>query len=231
MIFLMSLKHFFHGHSIFISVEHPFDDSNADVYYQLSHYKARRYFEWFEKIKYTITDDELRSNVHGALLQRYPYIILSRDMIKFYELQEDYYYRRGIERSYSLTLGYYLNYYMLLLWGMLDHLSVIANYRFELQYPEKKCSITNIKLWKDISKYSLALHSFIYSQPIQQWITNMADMRHHAAHKTIKVPTAILEKGSEPKMSDKEIREILRAEHREAYDFFPEYMESMEDQI
>lgn len=151
-------------------------------------------------------------------------------MIKFYEIQEDYYYRRGIERSYSLTLGYYLNYYMLLIWGMLDHLSVIINLRFNLQYPEKNCSITNNKLWRDISKQSLALHSFIYSKPIQQWINTIADMRHHAAHKTIKVPTAILEKGSEPNVSDEEIRKILRAEHKEAYEIFPERMKSMEEQ-
>lgn len=219
-----------HGHSIFYSVTNTIDYLNADVFYQLSHYKCARYFKWLDGSLRGNIHPELESILRSALLNRYPYILFSRDMVKFYEFQEDYYYRREVKRSYNLTVGYYLNNFMLLLWGMLDHLTVIAKYRFGLHIDERDCSINNKKFWNETEPYHRGLFSFIYSIKIQKWLAMMADMRHHAAHKTIKVPSELLEEGSEPKLSDEEIAEILREEHRSAYYFFPERMLAMESQ-
>lgn len=225
-----SLEVFLHGHSIFCSVKNSMDYLNADIYYQLSHYKCARYFKWFNGSLVARNNPELESNLRSALLNRYPYIMFSRDMVKFYEFQEDYYYRRGVERSYSLTVGYYLNHLMLLLWGMLDHLTVIAKHRFDLSIAEYRCSINNREFWDEMVSHHKGLHNFIHSKQVQEWIALMADMRHHGAHKTIKVPAPMLEAGSEPKISDEAIAKKLREENKAAYLLFPQIMQNMESQ-
>ncbi|MCF8032963.1 MAG: hypothetical protein K9K66_08120 [Desulfarculaceae bacterium] len=219
-----------HGHSIFYSVSNTMEYLNADVYYHLSHYKCARYFRWLDRLTAIQSKPDLESNLKSALLNRYPYILLSRDMVKFYELQEDYYFRREIKRSFNLTVGYYLNYFMLLLWGMLDHLTVIAKYKFELSIPEHRCAINREEFWSGMEEHHEGLNNFIHSNKIWDWIKIMADMRHHAAHKTIKVPVELLEEGSEPDLTDEEIAEILREEHKSAYFFFPEQMRALEQQ-
>jgi len=110
-------------------------------------------------------------------------------MIRFYELQRDYFLRRG-ERRFHLMLGYYLSNYYMLLWGMLDQLTIIAKYAYNLSIKEKTCGINSNKFWNKLNEPKL--YKFISESKISEWIDIMAEMRHHAAHKGIKVPTELL---------------------------------------
>lgn len=198
-----------HGNSIFSSASSTLRNLPFDVFYQLTHYKNRRFFSWFNKIKVESDNIELIDNIRSALLNRYPYILYSRDMIRFYKLQRDYYLRRG-ERRFHLMLGYYLSNYYMLLWGMLDHLTVIAKYAYNLSIKERYCGINRDKFWGKFKSKEPNLFKFIKVSPISEWINIMAEMRHHAAHKGIKIPTRILVETDESKMSDEDILNIIR---------------------
>lgn len=198
-----------HGNSIFSSASSTLRNLPFDVFYQFTHYKNRRFLSWFNKIKVDSDHNELIDNLRSALLNRYPYILYSRDMIRFYELQRDYYLRRG-ERRFHLMLGYYLSNYYMLLWGMLDHLTVIAKYAYSLSIIEKGCAINSKIFWREFKCKEPKLYKFIKEPRIWEWINIIAEMRHHAAHKGIKIPTRILEETDESKMSDDDILDIIR---------------------
>jgi hypothetical protein len=225
-----------HGNSIFSSASSTLRNLTFDVFYQFTHYKNRRFFSWFNKIIRELDNIELINNVRSALLNRYPYILYSRDMIRFYELQRDYYLRRG-ERRFHLMLGYYLSNYYMLLWGMLDHLTVIAKYAYNLSIKERYCGINSDKFWGKFKSKEPNLYKFmkISPSPISEWIDIMAEMRHHAAHKVIKIPTRILEETDESKMSDADILEIIRNETNDTelmYQLLPEdYIKKVHEPI
>jgi hypothetical protein len=201
-----------HGNSFFSSASSTLRNLPFDVFYQFTHFKNKRFFAWFNKIKIDAEHIELIDNLRSALLHRYPYILYSRDMIRFYELQRDYYLRRG-QRRFHLMLGYFLSNYYMLIWGMLDHLTVIAKYTYSLSINEKDCAINSKKFWREIKSEAPNLFKFIKEPPISEWIVIMAEMRHHAAHKGIKIPTRILMETDESTISNEDILEIIRNEN------------------
>jgi hypothetical protein len=149
-------------------------------------------------------------------------------MVKFYELQQDYFYRSGMRQAFGLTLGYYLNYFHLLLWGMMDHLALIAKIKLGVPLDDRQCSIANKKYWKEVKKYLPDLCEFVRSPVMNEWVKIMAEMRHHAAHKPIKMPTLLLKENSKVK-SDDEILAEIRNDKKDLYDKFPEQMEAIEN--
>ena len=75
-------------------------------------------------------NQDLRDFLHSALLNRYSFMLYSRDMLMFYDLQKDFYSRRGLLQRYGMAIGYYVtNFFYLLLWGMLDHVTIITEIR------------------------------------------------------------------------------------------------------
>ncbi|MBU1157288.1 MAG: hypothetical protein KJ921_15655 [Proteobacteria bacterium] len=221
-----------HGNSIFLSATDSCLIYDNDTFYQSCHWKASRYSNWFQKISVEIKSKKLFDNLHSALLNRYPYIVYSRDMVKYYEFQQDYFYRSGIRQSYGLTLGYYLNYFYLLLWGMMDSMTLIAKLKLNLQASDRVCSISKSrstkKYWQLIEDRLPALFNFVSKEKVQEWITVMADMRHHAAHKPIKRASLILNEGSKIQTDD-EIRSEIRRENAYLYEKFPQKMKALEE--
>jgi len=83
------------------------------------------------------TKERVRSFVHN----RYIDILVTIERIIFYKVQQQI---SDIERGvldnknpqYHGSIRYYLNYYLLLLWGYIDHLSLIINDIFEFGFDE-----------------------------------------------------------------------------------------------
>jgi hypothetical protein len=203
-----------HGNSAFWSATNPERRWNSDVYYVMAHWKCARLFRWFDVVKVKLTDKNLYEHLHSALLRRYPYILYSRDQIRFFELQREYYARRGLQNRFGMNIGYYTNSFYLMLWGMLEQLTIIAKYICNLSIIERRCGILNKNFWKEFKKKEPGLTSFIKSRKIYDWINIMADMRHHAAHKGIKIPTPMVTETEDSQKSDEEILSILRTKYK-----------------
>ncbi len=143
-------------------------------------------------------------------------------MVRFYELQLDYFHRRGLGRRFGTLLGYHMTNFYLYLWGMLEHLTLIANQVKWLGLRERRCGIESAKFWEALGKNDTALRAYIREGPILEWIGHMADARHAAAHRAMLLPTDIMSETEESRKTDAEIAAILRVEDPNLYTFFPE---------
>jgi hypothetical protein len=212
-----------HGHSIFWAASNSERRLNSDVYYQLHHWKQKRLASWYWANQKNLEVD-LRDNVHSALINRYALIAYARDMVRFYELQLDHYQRRGLWRPFGTLLGYHMTNFYLYLWGMLEHLTLIANQARKLGLRERDCGIESPKLWKALGKSDPELRAWVRGDLIRKWTTQMADARHAAAHRAMLLPNDIITETAESQKTDAEIAAILREEDPKFYALLPEPM-------
>jgi hypothetical protein len=188
-----------------------------DLFYQRFHRKGLRYANWFNDIESTLTNAELKESLRSALLNRYPFILYCRDMIRFYELQLDFFKRRAQERRFFMAIGFYVSAFYLFLWGMLEHLTILAKWARGLTLDERYCGIRSKQFWTEFNKIDSRLGKFIDLPRIKEWISVMAEMRHAAAHRDLALPTEILQETEDSKKSDDDILEIIRRERSYMY--------------
>jgi hypothetical protein len=212
-----------HGHSVFWSATDSGGRLTIDLYYQAHHWKQKRLTSWYWTKGPTLESD-LRDNVHSALINRYALIAYTRDMVRFYELQLDYFHRRGLGRRFGTLLGYHMTNFYLYLWGMLEHLTLIANQVKRLGLRERRCGIESKELWEALGENAPALRAYIRGGPILEWIGHMADARHAAAHRAMLLPTDVMSETEESQKTDAEIAAILRHEDASFYTLLPPAM-------
>ncbi len=133
-------------------------------------------------------------------------------MVRFYELQLDHFHRRGLGRRFGTLLGYHMTNFYLYLWGMLEHLTLIANQVKRLGLRERRCGIESVEFWEALGDNDPALRAYIRGGPILEWIGHMADARHAAAHRAMLLPTDIMSETEDSRKTDAEIAAILREE-------------------
>jgi hypothetical protein len=211
-----------HGHGIFWSATEYTRNLSLDLYYQWLHPKGRRLAQWYDRISGRLQPSEHQENVRSAVLNRYPFVLYSRDMVRFYELQLDHFTRRGLYRRFSSALGYHITNFYLHLWGLMEQLTVLAKYQHALALEDAECGIhKNKTFWKVLGPKEPGLRSFIKSPTIAPWIAAMADVRHAAAHRAMLLPTAMVQETPESQVSDDEVRARLREEDPDFYAIMP----------
>ena len=206
------------GNSVFWSSAYS-RDIGFDIFYQMTHWKAMRLFKWWSQAISGHTTKEVVDHLRSALLNRFPYILYSRDMVRFYQLQRDYYIRRERLQMYGLAIGFYINTFYLMLWGMLEHLTIVAKYARKLDIAERACGIHSKAFWKEFRVVEKGLSEFVKGPTMTEWIGIMADMRHQAAHNMIPIPSLLVFETEESKKTDDEIIEILKKEKPHLYQF------------
>jgi len=199
------------GHSIFW----PDTFRTHDIFYLETHWKLRRYKKWFFKINARIENQDLSEELRSLVLSRLPFLIYSRDMVRFHQIQRDYYTRRGRVNRFAMAIAYHLNHYFLLLWGLLDHLTVIANYALGLNVPMVNCGIQQVPFWGECQLRCPALFSVIKEQSVDEWIKIIADIRHRAAHRTLPTPRPLYRETEESSRPKEEVRGIVLKENRD----------------
>lgn len=204
------------GNSVFFSRAYT-RDIGFDAFYIMTHWKAIKLFKWWSQRVQRQAAKELNDNLRSALLNRFPYILYSRDMVRFYQLQRDYYARRDRHQMYGTAIGYYINNFYLMLWGMLDHLTIVAKYAKNMNIVERYCGIRNKKFLKEFREVEKDLSEFVEEQKMKEWIEIMADMRHKAAHNIIPIPSLLVFETNDSKKTDIEIIEILKQEKSYLY--------------
>ncbi|MGH7307058.1 MAG: hypothetical protein ACREK6_00010 [Candidatus Rokuibacteriota bacterium] len=208
-----------HGHSVFWSGLNPVRSLTPDIYYQWTHWKGRRLANWFSTVQGRLNEDT-REALRNVILNRYPFILYSRDMVRFHELQLDHFSRRGLWRRFSTPLGYFMTNFYLHLWGMLEHLTMIAKYTLGLTVRDRDCGIKSERLLTALREQRPGLVAFLERQTIADWIAAMADARHAAAHRSMLLPTDIVAETEESRKTDDEIRAILHREDPALYRLF-----------
>ncbi len=208
------------GHSTFVSAVDPHRSIPEELFYQWMDRKNRNLIDWHSRISPQVspeTAEDLRSIVYN----RYPFILYSRDMVRFFELQSDHVVRRTGQKRLGPFVGFHLVNLYFHTWGLLDHLTLVANRHLSLGLPDNRCSISGDEFWAAVSTRSPALRKAVKQQPrVNDWIAVMADMRHPAAHKAMLLPTQLVSHTAESKLSDAEVLEILKREDPEPFELF-----------
>jgi len=213
------------GFSIYWSATSHTRGLTPDVYYQFDHPKGKRLADYFNMQSVKIEDDDLRENLRSLSLNRYSFILFTRDLIKFYEIQNDLFARAGHMGRFGTTIGYYVTNYYFYGWGLLEQLTTILNASLKLGLDEKKCGIAQEGFWKEVKDQEL----LSFKKDNKGWLQRMADIRHLAAHRTIAIPTTILMHTDESKKSDEELKKELRKERPYYYSMsYAEHFEKME---
>ena len=203
------------GHSVFCTARLTPTYLPPDVFYQFADPKARRLFEWFNKVGYGIADEIVREHLRSSLLNRYAFILYARDMTRFYELQKQYYLRRrGRPAVFRALVNYHLTTFYVHIWGMLDTLAGIANRRFSLGLHPRQCYLAHDEFLDALERRSPGLVRFI-KEHRGKWVDIIGDVRHPVAHSALLLQQDVVVHTDESKKSDAEIAAIVRAEERE----------------
>jgi hypothetical protein len=74
------------------------------THHRTSHpWKNRALADWFNQEAPRLEQD-LREHLRNALFNRYPFILLSRDLVRYYELQMDFFARRHQNRRFAMRI-------------------------------------------------------------------------------------------------------------------------------
>jgi len=203
-----------HGHDVYWSVSYE-GALTHDVYYTLAHHKCQRLAKWWGQVHPTIESEETQKQLRSLVLNRYPFILYARDMVRFFQLQRDHFARFEKDR-FSFPLSYHVNAFYLPLWGMLDQLCLIANHVLALGLDKMACGISRKSFFKALGKSKPSLVHFLRTPIVDDWIDTMSDFRHLVAHQVIPMPTKIVVETEESKKPREEILKIIEAEDPDA---------------
>jgi hypothetical protein len=172
--------------------------------------------------------EELKERVRSFVHNRYIDILITIDQINFFKLQQRIY---DIERGFigercnnkphlQGYIRYYINYYLFLLWGAVDHLAWIINDIFTFGYsPDNGKDRKAVGLHKNkkeflekIKNRNEDLYNFIVSNDFQEWLYFFSQLRHKNAHREMFAASSLLRTTPESQISDEEIDKIIYKE-------------------
>ncbi len=191
------------------------------------HNKVLIYFE--SAINKNQPSDELKERIRSFVHNRYIDILVTIDHINFFKLQQRIY---DVEHGFIEDkenkrpqmhgyIRYYLNYYLFLLWGAVDHLAWIINDVFSLGYnPDKSRDRITVGFNKNKTEFlekikgkNIELYNFIVSKDFQEWMFFFGQLRHKNAHREMFSASPLLITTDESKISDEEIDKIIYKDH------------------
>ena len=198
---------------------------SADIAHAMSdefHNNILIYFE--SEINKNQPSIELKERVRSFVHNRYIDILVTIDHINFFKLQQRIF---NVENNIINNnrphlngyIRYYLNYYLLLLWGAIDHLAWIINDVFALGYdPNKSKDRMSVGLYKSKSKDDFLkkikekdenLYNFIIQESFQEWMFFFSQLRHKNAHREMFSAPQLLITTKESEISDGEVDKII----------------------
>jgi hypothetical protein len=169
--------------------------------------------------------EELKERIRSFTHNRYIDILITIDKINFFKLQqrihdvENDLVGNNENKSPHLhgCLRYYINYYLFLLWGAVDHIAWIINDIFFLGYnPENSKDRRVVGLQENkkeflgkIKNFNEDLYNFILSKEFQEWLFFFGQLRHQNAHREMFSASPLLIKTDESQIPNEEIDKII----------------------
>ena len=166
--------------------------------------------------------ERTRSFIHN----RYLDILTTVDEINFYKMQQRI---SDIEKEnldnkkphFHGFIRYYLNYYLFLLWGAIDHMGWIINDLFKFPYnpdsfdDQKKVGLNKSKkeFLEKIKLVNEDLYKHIISDSFQEWRDFFGQLRNQNAHREMFSASPLLITTEESKITDEEIDKIIYKDH------------------
>lgn len=169
--------------------------------------------------------DELKERIRSFVHNRYIDILVTVDHINAFKLQQRIYdvehaligNNENKKPQFHGHIRYYLNYYLFLLWGSIDHMGWIINDIFSFGYsPENSVGRRTVGLHKSkkdflgkIKNQDESLYNFIVSDDFQEWLYFFGQLRHKNAHREMFSASPLFITTKESQITDEEIDKII----------------------
>lgn len=137
-------------------------------------------------------DRSAAETARTLIMNRLPNLCFTRDRLHFLDLQRAAAKRAKLKlQDFMFELGYYLNYYYLLLYGGFDHLAVVVNGVLRLGLRERQIGATYENFLAALSSKDPEIHSYFTDAKVTEFIKRIGALRHFAAHRGALVPGRI----------------------------------------
>lgn len=154
---------------------------------------------------------EVQEIGRSLVFNRIPNILFTRDRLLFYDMQQAAAKRKLWKRQkFQFEVGYFLNFYYVLLFGAFDHLAALANGILNLGLKAQDVGASKEVFLKKLRVGAPEIHTLFTSTDTADFIERIASLRHSSAHRDQIMPGPIYERPeSEPSIAelDEEIRE------------------------
>ena len=178
---------------------------------------------WHSVVSSEDYTDEVKERIRSFTHNRYVDILVSRDNVQFYKLQQHIDDVRtgqadNTHQSFQSGVRYHLNYYFYLLFGALDHLAVLTNDLFEIEHEHKlEISFNDFgnkkKFIKKVKVKSEKIHSVIMEPDFQEWLNILRQIRDASSHREMFAVPALLITTPQSELSNEEIDAIIYKDH------------------
>jgi hypothetical protein len=197
---------------------------SPDIAHAMRDELHKKLYVFENKVKLSSLSDAAKERVRSFVHNRYIDILVTIDKITFYKVQQQL---SDIERGvlenknsqFHGSIRYHLNYYLLLLWGYVDHMCLIINDIFEFGYDEETDAgrrMIGFRNFKNKREYLGKLkaidedfYNFILTKEFQEWLDVLGQLRHKNAHREMISPSPLLQPTPESEISDAEIDAII----------------------
>jgi hypothetical protein len=179
---------FLKGHHIYITHKIPIYGLQMATFYPMTEVKLQQYLSYAGKLYEKNKDPQVQEYFRVMLYHRYSFMRYAIDQIKFNMFQAERLEDDKLRSSHYFLASYHLNSFYVQLWGFLDNFAWVLNHLFELGFDVKssasKVSFSNKKYYmKKLKSKAPELHDFLTRKEFKDWIDNLSDKRHPAAHR------------------------------------------------
>ncbi len=181
------IETFLKGHHIYISHANPIYGLQMAVFYPMTDTKLMEYQISMNKILGLKKDAQVYQYFRSMFYHRYSFIRYAIDQIKFNMFQAERLEDNGLRASHYFLASYHLNSFYLNLWGFIDNLAWVINHLYDLGFNiEKtatKVSFISKDYLKKLKEKKLDIYNLLKEKENKDWLANLADKRHPAAHR------------------------------------------------
>ena len=202
--------------------------NGPDLAHAMSDPLHRKLHTLENKIRISALSREAKERARSFVHNRYIDILVTVERITFYKIQQQISDIEGgvLENKvpqFHGSVRYYLNYYLLLLWGYVDHMCLIINDLFQFGYDEESGKGRRSIGFKDIKEKKEYLgklkavdeefYDFVVSNEFQEWLDILGQLRHRNAHKEMISPSPLLSPTDASEIEEAAIDAIIYKDH------------------
>ncbi len=224
--FLMTYCEIFvRGHDVPWAFSLPYWQAAWTGFYQITEretFRAGMEFLWsaYKSGASAEAQETGRSFVHNRL----PNICFTRDRLFFYETQRMAARRAGWRRQeFTFEIGYYLNFYYMLLFGGFDHIALLVNQSLALGLPDDEVGATYRRFLDRLGEADPELHAAFTDARDAGFMKRVAALRHYASHRGMVAPGKLIVRNGEMEPSEEELDAMIaEAGYDELLEYVPE---------
>lgn len=218
---LRHVEIFVRGFEVPWSFSRPIAYQTFSTFYQLSE-AAETFQRGFELMNVLATSKQHQDTIEAGrtlIFNRIANLCFTRDRLQFFAQQKDAALRRNAKRQqFAFEIGYYLNFYYLLLYGAFDHAALLVKGVCNLGLKDREVGASYKGFLEALQQRSVALHVIFTKPSTVELLERFGALRHYAAHRGSIAPTRVVE-APDKDLTDAEVDAAIKKDPRNDWIF------------